>query len=338
MSSVRRIAARAGVSIATVSRVLNNSPAVSVPTREAVLSVANRVGYVKGRLRRAGSASIGFVHTAVRTISHAFDAAVLEGIVRGAEEARHDVLIISLHRDKSPDETHAQFFGRKGVSGVILRTTAATRDICREIAGEGFPHVVLSEQFDEPYVSYLDGASGPESQRAVEYLIALGHRRIGFAMHNVPDRDHLDRLEGYRHALRAAGIQLDERLVFRQPAKLAGGATVLTMAMNMPDRPTALFSADPALAIGLIKKAHELGVRVPQDLSIIGFDDTDLRFSVHPTLTAVCQDASALGYEAARWITRGAVRESLRKTIPTFFEVNGSTAPPCATNGASAAS
>ncbi len=330
MSSVRRIAQSAGVSIATVSRVLNNSPDVSIPTREAVLSVANRVGYARSRLRKAADSTIGFVHTAVRTLSHAFDAAVLDGIVRAADEARHDVLILSLPRDRQQNESYRQYFQRKGVGGVILRTTAATRDVCREIAADGFPHVVISEQFDEPFVNFVDGTSADESRRAVQYLIGLGHTRIAFAMHNVPDRDHLDRLEGYRRALQAAGIEPDERVLFRQPANLAGGATVLTMVMNMPERPTALFSADPALAIGAIKKAHESGVRIPQDLSIVGFDDTDVRFSVHPTLTAVCQDAVALGYEAARWITRGATREPLRKTLPTFFEVNGSVAPPCA--------
>jgi DNA-binding LacI/PurR family transcriptional regulator len=99
----------------------------------------------------------------------------------------------------------------------------------------------------------------------------------------------------------------------------------------MHEPPTALFFADPLLAIGALKKSHELGVRIPQDLSIVGFDDTDMRFSVHPTLTAVCQDARGLGYEAGTYLTSmltSSTRLRFRKTAPTFFEIHDTTGAP----------
>ena len=99
----------------------------------------------------------------------------------------------------------------------------------------------------------------------------------------------------------------------------------------MASPPTAIYFADPLLAVGAVNKAHKLGIRIPDEMSIIGFDDTDVRYSVYPTLTAVCQDASALGFEAALWLTRrvsGSVNhDTLQKTLPTFFEVNQSTGP-----------
>ena len=330
MASVRQIAERAGVSISTVSRVLNNDPAVNPETRDRVLLAANRWGYVPAIGRRI-TTYIGFAYTGRRTLVDAFDTAVLVGVARGADDARLDVVILNLHRDKQPDETYTQFFMRKGVRGVVLRTVADTRDVCLKIAEEGFPHVVVSDRFDSSSVNYIDGESKGDSVRAVEYLLSLGHRRIGFAMHSVPDCDHLDRFEAYRVALETHGLPFEERLVFRHPINLAAGGTIIKLAQSMRDRPTAIFFADPLLAVGGVQKAHEMGVRVPEDLSIIGFDDADLRHAVYPALTAVCQDAGKLGFQAAAWLgqmLRGTGPRKFQKTIPTFFEINRSTAAP----------
>jgi DNA-binding LacI/PurR family transcriptional regulator len=274
---------------------------------------------------------VGYAYTGGQTLSGVFDVAVLSGISRGLDECRFDVLILSLLRDRKSDETYTQFFMRKGVRGVLLRTTAETHAICEGIANEGFPHVVISERFDSPKVNYVDCESRTDSARAVEYLISLGHKRIAFAMHVVPDCDHLDRLAGYQQALSSQGLPFDERLVFKHQANLAGGATVMEMVMSMANRPTAIFIADPLLAVGAVNKAHEMGVRIPDDISVIGFDDGDLRYSVYPKLTAVCQDAAGLGFEATVRLTRmlnGSSESSFQATMPSFFEVNDSTGPP----------
>lgn len=329
MASVRQIAKVTGVSITTVSRALNNDPSVHPRTREQVLAVANRTGYAPNIGRRV-TTQIGFAYTQEMTLSHPYDAAVLEGVVRGLDESHYDLVILNLKRDKRPGETFTQFFMRRGVRGVVIRTMAATRHVCEAIAEEGFPHVVVSERFDGQAVNCIDCDSRPDSQRAVEYLIALGHRRIAFAMHSVPDRDHLDRFDGYRQALANHGLPIEQELIFRQPFTLAGGATVVEMILSLPDRPTAVFFADPLLGVGAVNKAHALGLSIPDDLSIIGFDDTDMRFAVHPTLTAVCQDARSLGHEAALWLSRAISErptQAIQSTIPTFFEINNSTGP-----------
>lgn len=329
MGSVRQIAKVTGVSITTVSRALNNDPSVHPRTREQILAVANRTGYAPSIGRRV-TTQIGFAYTQEMTISHPYDSAVLDGVVKGLDECHYDLVVLNMQRDKRPGETFTQFFMRRGVRGVVIRTMAATRHICEAIAEEGFPHVVVSERFDAQNVNCIDCDSRPDSQRAVEYLIALGHRRIAFAMHNIPDRDHLDRFDGYQQALSNNGLPLEQELIFRQPFTLSGGATVIEMLLSLPNRPTAVFFADPLLSVGAVKKAHAIGMIIPDDLSIIGFDDTDMRFAVHPTLTSVCQDARCLGYEAALWLTRvinDPTQRGVHKTIPTFFEINESTGP-----------
>jgi len=220
---------------------------------------------------------------------------------------------------------------RKGVRGVVVRTTSLTRHVCEAIAAEGFPMIVVGERFENSGVSYIDCNSREESRRAVEYLISLGHRRIAFCMHTVPDSDHLDRLAGYHTALRNHGIAIDESLVLRHQANFAGGASAIQMVMSMRPRPTALFLADPMLAVGAFNAAKEYGIQIPGDISIVGFDDAETRRSVFPAMTAVCQDAAELGAQAAAellQVVNGKRSEPVRRQLPTFFEVNRSTAPP----------
>jgi len=338
MASVRQIAREAGVSISTVSRVLNNDSSVHPDTRTKVLAVANEKGYTPSVGRRV-TTHVALAYTQEMTLSHPYDATVIEGLAKGLDERGFDLVILNLHRDKRPNETYTQFFIRKGVRGVILRTMKETRSVCNTIADEGFPHVVISERFDEPNVCSIDCDSKPDSIRAVEYLIGLGHERIAFGVHNVSDLDHLDRYYGYVEALERNNIEVDEGLIFRQPFTIAGGAAIMNMAMGLKSPPTAFYFADPLLGIGAIKRAHELGIRVPDDISIVGFDDTDIRYSVWPTMTAVCQKASMLGLEAALWLTRMLTdghQRVLNKSIPTFFEVYDTTGPvskPQRTNG-----
>ncbi|MBN2448520.1 MAG: LacI family DNA-binding transcriptional regulator, partial [Phycisphaerae bacterium] len=285
MASVRKIADRAGVSIATVSRALHNERGISPDTRRRVLAVANSSGYFRAAPQRSTSL-VGFVYIGEQTLSHPFDAAVLDGLSRGLRPDGYNLVILNPQRRRQSAMEFAQLICRMDVMGVVLRTMSESRDVCAAMAELGFPHVVISERFEsEEGISYVDSDSRAASMQATEYLISLGHRRIAFATHNVPDHDHVDRYRGYTEALAKHGLPVEEDLLFQHPADVAGGATVLKMAVSMKNRPTAVYFADWLLAIGGLKAAHAMGVRVPEDLSIMGVDDADLRHTVHPTLT-----------------------------------------------------
>lgn len=329
--SVRKIAKEAGVSIATVSRALNNESGISAKTREMVLEIANGVRYTPAIGKRATN-NIGFVSTGKHRLSHPFDAALLAGVTRGRVKGiPHNIVLLNVESDKTHDETYTQYFMRNGVNSVILRVNAESRELCRAIAAERFPHVVVAERFDSPDINWVHCDSKPDSMRAVEYLIGLGHRRIAFAANHVPDRDHTDRMEGYQAALAKHDIAFDPELIYLHPANMAGGATVLKMAMNTAHRPTALYCADWKLAIGALKAAHKSGLRIPEEMSIVGFDDTNVRHEYFPTLTAICQESAQLGVEAVSILSRlasGSSDQRLQVTLPTYFEINETTAPP----------
>lgn len=334
VASVRLIAKRAGVSTTTVSRVLNNHPQVSKEVRERVLAISNEAGY-SPTIGRRSNMNIALVYTGAGSLGSPFDAALLAGLDWSMKDFSYDLMVLDARRARQPTETFTQMFLRKGIRGVILRTTSEARQVCEQIADEGFPSVVVGDRFDKPNVNYFYSDSCDASREAVEHLVNLGHKRIAMCMNIVDDSDHLDRLAGYRQALSEGNIEFDNRLVLRVPAERDGGIQVLRRMMTMIDRPTALFITDPMVAVGALSEARKMGLDIPKDLSIVGFDDAEMRYGVYPELTAVCQNARALAAEAFNALRNLIEREEgspnvpvMRKPLRTWFEIHESTAPP----------
>lgn len=328
--SVRELASRLGVSNATVSRALNNHPEVSAETRARVIELAEASGY-QARSPRPRTSGIGLVYPTdpVRPDHGSFESAMLSGILSGVNEQRFDVTWINIERDKAPDESFTDFFARKGVRGVIVRTIMPGSDLGARIADENFPCVLMADHSDDPRVSYIYSDSRADSARAVEHLIHLGHRRIGLAGHAIMDADHNDRREGYLDGLRRMGIEPDPELMVSAIGTIDGGRRAIDRLLSLERPPTAVYVTTPPATLGALQRCLELGVRVPKDLSVVGFDDSDARHHAFPRFTAVCQDASQMGLEAARWLTRslsGMGVGPMRERRPTTFVVQQSTA------------
>lgn len=327
MTTIRRVAQRAGVSIATVSRVVNGSTAVAPELRDRVLEAVSRCGYAP-TIGRRSAASIALVYTGPFSIGSPYDAACLDGIVTAMLESDFDLKITHLRRDKSPKETYSQYFFRKSIRGAILRSTSADRDVARTIGDEGFPAVVLGDRFEHRRLAFAYNESRSASKEGIEHLLALGHKRIAFAANDIDDGDHLDRLEAYRQTLRNAGFY-DPQLELRVPAHRLDGAQFVRKMMSIGNPPTAVFIADPLTACGAINEAHKLGLRIPEELSILGFDDSDTRFSVVPTMTAICQDSRELGrlaYDLLIQRCEGSGDGPVRGVGKAWLEINHTTA------------
>ena len=259
MANVRQIAKQAGVSITTVSRVLNNHPRVSEDARQRVLAATSASRYVPAVGRRS-TTNIAFAYTGESSLGSTFDAALMQGMAAGMEEFGYDLMILDVRRARLPHETYSQMFLRKGIRGVVLRTTAQTRHVCEMIASEGFPSIVIGDRFERENVSFVDCASATPSREAVEHLIGLGHRRIAIAINVIDDSDHADRLAGYREALSDHGIEVDEKLIVRAPAYRGGGVQVMRRLGTMLDPPTAVYLTDPITAVGAVNEARKMGI------------------------------------------------------------------------------
>jgi DNA-binding LacI/PurR family transcriptional regulator len=332
VATIREVARAADVSVATVSRVLNNTATVSPGVRDRVLEVAGRLRYGAGSAARSATTHIALAYTGPSSLSSPYDVAILSGMSEAADEAGFDLVITSLAQPARSNESAAQRLARKGIRGAVLRTTTETRHVCTQLAKQGFPGIVVGDCFkDEPDVSYICADSRSTSYQAVEHLISIGHRRIAIVLNQVADHDHQDRLLAYQQALREHGMDIDPRLVHRVGAQRPNGAQVMRSLMSLRDRPTAIFIADPPIAVGAINQAHEMGVKIPDDVSIIGFDDTDTREDVYPKMSAICQDAHRLGYEAAKALherLQDHADEPLRVVHPTWLELHSTVSQP----------
>src|SRR6185436_10246263 len=234
VATIRTVASEADVSIATVSRVLNNSGTVSRDIRERVLEVADRLQYGG---KRSASASIALAYTGPSSLGSPYDIAVIEGMDEGVAAAGFDLMITQIPQERRPSETAARFLARKDVRGAVLRTTADTRHVCVELAKDGFPSIVVGDCFkDEPSVNYVYADSRPTSHQAVEHLISVGHRRIAIVVSHILDHDHHDRLLGYEQALKEHGIEVDPKLVHRVFARRPDGAQVIRTLISLRNR------------------------------------------------------------------------------------------------------
>ena len=331
VSNVRAIASEAGVSITTVSRVLNNHPRVSSEARDRVLAAARRSGYVP-RVGRKSVTNIAVLYTGDRSIDSQFDANLLHGISTVMDERDFDMMVLDARRPRQSGETFTQMFMRKGIAGVIIRSSERGRDLCEQILDERFPAVVVGDRPDHPNANVIFGDSRESSRVAVEHLVGLGHARIAVCVNIVDDSDHADRLAGYREALEAGGLKFDERYVLAVPATQRGGEQAVRRLRAMADAPTAVYLTDPITCVGALTEARRSGIDVPGDLLIVGFEDAELRHMVHPAMTAVCQDVKALGREAAMALfeamaSPGEADAGVGRSLPTWFEVHETTGP-----------
>ena len=301
-TTLGQIADAAGVSIATVSKVLNNRGDVSAETRRRVenhLRTADyrRVGVQSTRQRRPSRE----IEVGLYRPQGPYSMAVLDGITSSAQAEGFEIVISrALGGDTSPRVDPSALLGSER-AGAIFLTIDASGPEFQELDDAGFPVVVVDPVHVQATKCITIGATSfAGAVAATEHLLSLGHRRIGHA--GGPDSVECSqaRLAGYASALRRAGIKLEESLVshvsFEYEAGLKAGRDLLDRA----EPPTAVFAASDEIALGVMEEARRRGIRVPQDLSIVGFDDTFLAPRATPPLTTVAQPLHEMGQLAVR--------------------------------------
>jgi LacI family transcriptional regulator, galactose operon repressor len=305
--SIYEVARAAGISVATVSRVLNDKGPVRAETRQRVLDAVERLGYVPHSAARSLSTrrtmSIGVL---LPDMHGAFFGEIVRGIDLAARAAGYHLLVSGSHSDAAETAALLQtLHGR--VDGLILMTPALGHAWLDKVLPRRVPVVLLNPR-SEPAAGDDDGAAGRHdslridnqlgARLAVEHLIGLGHRSIAFVGGPADNADAAERLAGYREALEQGGLPIVPRLEmagdFGEESGLQAGAK---MAALMP-HPTAIFAANDAMAIGCLAAMRERGLRVPEDVSLVGFDDVPIARYLTPALTTVQVPIAELGRQA----------------------------------------
>ncbi len=320
-STIKDVAAEAEVSISTVSLVMNEKGNVSPTTKDRVLQAARQLSYVpRSAARHLASNRTGNVGFVLRedhfTRSEPFYTRIFLGVEFEARIRNRYILLTTIPESYVSGEDTPRFLQEKNVDGVIVagRVHAAFLD---EAAALGVPVVLTDFEANDHPAVVIDNQSG--ARAAVEHLLGRGHRRIAFLG---ADSDHPSlqaRLEGYRLALGAAGVAThDESLVVtapdKEPIRLTGSQLAERLFEQDP-RPTAVFCANDALALGVLDAALVRGIRVPEELAVVGFDDVEGAAHATPALTTVRVFKEQLGEVALRYLSQ-LIEEDYREATP----------------------
>jgi LacI family transcriptional regulator len=331
-STIREIAQAAGVSIATVSRVLNGRPDVAPETRETVLRVVRDQGFSMNRSARALSGGkTGLVGVTLPIVEAAYFSVILSGAAEALYE--HDMRIVlcpTLHQHER-EVTLLDRLMQGTTDGAVLMLPEESNEELRALQRHGYPFVVVDPrvQLDEGIPAVSAGhASGAVA--ATEHLLSLGHRRIGAITGPRSWLASSERLTGYHAALATAGVMPDPQIILESGFQTEPGARAAGRLLDLPEPPTAIFAFNDNIAIGALRAAKKRGLRVPEDLSVVGFDDSEHAAIVTPPLTTVRQPLAEMGRMAVMLLTRlleGQRLEALHIELKTRLVLRGSTAP-----------
>ncbi|KAF4410221.1 LacI family DNA-binding transcriptional regulator [Streptomyces lycii] len=329
--TITAIAQEAGVSVPTVSRVVNGRSDVSPETRARVEDLLRRHGYQR-RVAAAARERAGLLDLVFSDLDSPWAVEIIRGVEEVAHAAGMGTVVSATHGRTGATRQWMENLRDRASDGVILVTSAIEPPLQEELRRLDVPVVVVdpegSPALETPTVGATNWAGG---MAATEHLLELGHRRIGFIAGPARLLCSRARMDGYRTALEAADVPADEALVVRGDFYHESGFTGCQALMDLPEPPTAIFASSDQMALGAIEALRRRGLRVPDDISVIGFDDLPEMRWASPPLTTVRQPLAEMGKVAARTVlrqSRGEELDSPRVELATELVVRASTAPP----------
>ena len=330
---IKEIARTAGVSIATVSHAFRNPGRVSDDTREKVLATAKKLGYTPNQqavsLRTSRSGNIVVI---IPDITDTHNSAIIEGIESVARDRGYSVLLGNTQGSPERERDFANMVRSGQADGIILMSHRLPFDVPEGSDVSALPPVVNGNEFagfdGVPCVAIDDRLGGRD---ATEHLIELGHRRIGVITGDRESTSAKERLAGFREAMAGAGLDVDESLIHYGEYRADVGELAAADLAAHAEPPTAIFCFSDEIALGCIAGLQNAGITVPDDMSVIGFDDIPFARYFMPSLTTVAQPSEAIGRTCATLLFNlidGVRPEQNRFVLPHTLIVRSSTAPP----------
>jgi DNA-binding LacI/PurR family transcriptional regulator len=329
--TIGELAKIAGVSKTTISRVINSKPDVDPGTREKILSLIAQYGFQPNAFAKAISQKqsnhIGLLipHKAEYVFSNPFYTEVMRGVSTAVDENGYYLLICYAH-----EVNYMNIYKQKRVDGFVLLSPGSFHKHIIEALNVGsVPFVSTARLLGEAEMTYVDVDNFTGASMLMEHLVSLGHERIAF-IGKPTLQSSQDRLSAYQAILEKAGIKYDPELVLvTDTSSVESGHEYALRLLRAQKPPTAIFLANDVMAIGAINAAHESGLRVPEDISIVGFDDIPFSNYTNPPLTTVHQPAFEKGVRAAGLLINLLETQEPQESVilPMQMAVRKSTAP-----------
>jgi LacI family transcriptional regulator len=331
-TTIRDVAERAGVAPITVSRVLNNSGYVSAEVRARVEQAAAELHFVPNMLAHSFRSNRTNTLALVLTdIANPFWTTVARGVEDVASEQGYNVIFCNTEESEAKQAQYLSMLVRRQVDGVLLVPAVSNDEAVRMLQAQRVKVVVLDRRIAGGAVDVVRGASTEGARRLTEHLLQLGHRRIAVLAGPEAVSTSRERVAGYCRALEQAGVPPDPKLVHYGHFTIASGSTMTRGLLGQSPRPTAIFAANNFIAIGALRALREAGLAVPEDVSLVVFDDLPESYTWEPFLTVAAQPAYELGKTAATLLLRRIMEpgeaEPQEIVLPTQLIVRASTRP-----------
>jgi LacI family transcriptional regulator len=304
MPTVHDVAKRAGVAPITVSRVINNSGYISDVTRERVEATIKEIGYVPNTLARGlRSKRTNTLALIVTDITNPFFTLMARGVEDVARDSNYTVIYCNTDESETKEENYANILAQRQVDGVLLVPAGGNAKTIKFFERNGISVVILDRRVSGVEKDFVCSDSENGANLLVKLLIKLGHKQIAMITGPKNVSTSADRVTGYRRALKKAGLGRNE-LVYYGEFNYQTGYEFTRQAMLRLPKPTAIFGANNFILIGIIKALNELNISVPEDVSVVGFDDLPESMLVTPFLTVASQPAYEMGQLATNLLLK----------------------------------
>lgn len=332
-ATIRDIAELAGVSVATVSRVINGRPDVAPETRDAVLRYVRERNFTTNRSARALSVGrTGFVGFTMPFVRADYFASILAGALEAAYDQELRLVLCATQSEHEREVSLVERLMDGTTDGAIILLPEESSAELVALQSDGYRFVVADPRVPlDAGIPAVSASHRAGAQAAMDHLLSLGHRRIAHVSGPRGWTATEERIDGYRAALAAAGVLAPAEFVVEGDFESPSGYAAAHRLLDVPEPPTAIFASNDNMAFGVLQAARERDLAVPRDLSVIGFDDAELARMVTPRLTTVRQPLAELGRTAVSLLVRlleGQRVEALRLELATRLAVRDSTAPP----------
>lgn len=289
-TTIKEVAEKANVSIATVSRALNNHPKISSATKEYILQIAGELNYKPNFTARGlAKKSTKIIGLVLPEIQGDFFTEVIKGVDQVAHSGGYHVLVAGSHSERNIVESIMSFMGQSMVDGVILMIPAINDQLKEIISGPNTPPVVIingkhsEEDFDVVYIDNFQGAYS-----ITNYLIKnYGYTKIAHIKGPPKNNDATERLAGYKTALNDNGIELSDEWIINGDFTITGGEFACSRLLSLREKPEIIFAGNDMMAVGCYKVIKAHGLSIPDDIGVVGFDHTFLSEFISPSLTTV---------------------------------------------------
>jgi DNA-binding LacI/PurR family transcriptional regulator len=295
--TIRSVAQEAGVSTTTVSKVINHTGSISEQTRKKVFAAMKKLNYspdvAAASLRGKRTKAFGLL---VPDISNPFYAEIARSIEDQSHKFGYNVMMCNTDNDAEKEKSYLSLLTSQRIDGLVVASAFRSPDLLEEMLDKGFPMVLMASEIPKLSVNTVTVDDFKGGYLATSHLLSLGHEKIAIIIENV--RSNAARLAAFKEAMQEADLPIPECFIVKTEASIQKGYETGKKILSMEERPTAIFACNDLLAAGVLQAAKEVGLNIPQDLSIVGFDNTVLSTTTSPMLTTISQPIKLMGAKA----------------------------------------